>query len=327
VNAKALNGDSVGGDSLNRDPSHRDSVEHFGGSTVQQFDESTTAAWQPFTPRGLAAFANASFGRLFLLLCTIALISAGTVVWFLNTAWYPAIRAAIHELPAQGQIVRQELHTPRTSATPLAEHHFLGFVIIVPPATDADLNSHIAVKFRARAMDVCSIFGYWRMPYPPGWTFDFNRTDLEPGWGAWQPIVTAIAAMVTFLGLLMTWFALGVLYSLVPWVAAWLTKRKLSWIGSWRMCTAGLVPGALLMVAAIWLYGFGVLDLLQFLVLVVLHFVLPWLCIGLAVRALPSTVPRILSGGNPFTAAHSGAPLKSTTPKASDTLPERTALP
>jgi hypothetical protein len=165
------------------------------------------------------------------------------------------------------------------------------------------------------------------VPYPRGWTFDLNRTDLEPGWGAWEPIVTAIGASVTFLALLITWFALGSVYSFVAWLGAFLTKRKLSWIGSWRICTAGLVPGGLLMVAAIWFYGFGVLDLLQFLVLAVLHFFLPWLCIALAVRALPSTVPRMLSGGNPFAAAHSDGALKPATPKHSDTLPKRTALP
>jgi len=175
VNAKALNDHALNSDSLNRD-----SAEPPRGLTIQPFNDSTptAAAWQPFTPRGLAAFATASFGRLFLLLCTTALIFAGTVIWFLNTAWYPAIRAAIHELPAQGQIVRQKLHTSRKSAAPLAEHRFLGFVVIVPPATDADLNSHIAVKFRPRAVDICSIFGYWRVPYPRGWIIDFNRTDL-----------------------------------------------------------------------------------------------------------------------------------------------------
>ena len=296
-------------DSLNRDSSERLDVltVPFNDSTTQQADDSTEQAgddspraWQPFTPRGLAAFANASFGRLFLLLCSVALISAGSVVWFLNTAWYPAIRAAIHELPPQGKITQQVLHTSRTSSTPLAEHHFLGFVVLVPPVTDVDLNSHIVVKFRVRAVDICSIFGYCRIPYPRGWIIDFNRTDLEPGWGAWEPIVTALGAATTFSGLLIIWFALGFIYSFVPWLFAWLTKRKLPWIGSWRICTAGLIPGGLLFVGAIFLYGLGVLDLLQFLVLFVLHFLLAWLCVGLAVRTIPTASRPTTTGLNPF---------------------------
>src|SRR6266516_4646831 len=99
------------------------------GSTAEL--PSPPSAWQPFTPRGLAAFSKGSFGRLLLLLCTTGLIAAATVVWFLQTAWFPAIRAAIHELPPQGQIVRQELKTPRVSTEPLSEHRFLGFVVLV----------------------------------------------------------------------------------------------------------------------------------------------------------------------------------------------------
>src|SRR2546423_14755104 len=78
------------------------------------------AAWQPFTPRGVAAFASAGFGRIFLLLCTSALLSTGTVVWFLNTAWFPTFQAAIHELPAQVQILRHEMRTATLRPNPCA---------------------------------------------------------------------------------------------------------------------------------------------------------------------------------------------------------------
>src|SRR5580765_7357181 len=116
-------------------------------------------AWQPFTPRGLAAFAKATFGRLFLVVCTTALIATGTTVWFLNTAWFPTIRAAVHELPEQGQIVDGTLNTPRATSDPLAEHRFLGFVVLVSQSATGDLSSHIAVKFRKTNYEICSIFG------------------------------------------------------------------------------------------------------------------------------------------------------------------------
>jgi hypothetical protein len=82
------------------------------GSTSASDPKNPPSAWQPFTPRGLVAFAKAGSGRVLILLCAVGLISAGTVVWFLNTAWFPAIRAAIHELPTQGQISHRELNTP-----------------------------------------------------------------------------------------------------------------------------------------------------------------------------------------------------------------------
>src|SRR5215211_6196262 len=127
-------------------------------------------AWEPFSPQGLAAFANATFGRVFLLVATVALMGAATVVWFLDTAWFPAIRAAIHELPAQGHITNQELNTPRTTTEPLAEHRYLGFVVLLgEDRGDSSLNSHVAVKFRKRTVEVCSIFGCMRFGYPRGW--------------------------------------------------------------------------------------------------------------------------------------------------------------
>src|SRR5438034_7674657 len=189
------------------------------------------AAWQPFTPLGLAAFATAGFGRIFLLLCTVALLSAGTVVWFLNTAWFPTIRVAIHELPAQGQITHQELRTPRLSSKPLAEHRFLGFVVLVSGNESTDLSSHIAVKFRRRNVDVCSIFGCLRFAYPPGWIIEFNRPELEPRWAAWEPILLGAAAVVTFLGLLLIWAALSFVYSIIAWMIAKIGKRLLTWPG------------------------------------------------------------------------------------------------
>ena len=291
---------------LNRESLHVEASEASNDSTIQLFNDSNAPrpAWQPFTPKGLAAFSTTTFGRVFLLLCVTALIGAGTFVWFLHTAWYPAIRAAIHELPAQGQIIHQELNTPRVSSEPLAEHRFLGFVVLIGDARETDLNSHIGVKFRKKGVDVCSLFGCWRLAYPPGWTIEFNRTDLEPGWGAWEPVVTVIAALGTFLGLLIIWFALGSLYCLAPWIVARVHKRHLTLAGSWRMCSASVVPGTFLLVAAIWLYGLGVLDLLQFFVLAIVHIILAWLCIVFAWRALPGATPKSILN-NPFAASSS----------------------
>jgi hypothetical protein len=263
------------------------------------------SAWEPFTPPGLAAFAKATPGRVFLLVATTALIAAATVVWFLNTAWFPAIRAAIHELPSQGQIRNQELNTPRTSTDPLAEHRYLGFVVLQGDQR-GDLNSHVVVKFRKRTVDVCSIFGCLRFPYPRGWVVEFNRTDFEPGWGAWQPFVTALVAIGTFVGVLVLCFGLGFFYSFAVWIIARVYRRDLTWRGSWRICSAGLIPGVLLFALAVWLYGFGILDVLQFFVLSVVQFVLGWICIAFAAHVLPPAAAPKSGLGNPFATVVAG---------------------
>src|SRR6267143_3278964 len=78
-------------------------------------------AWQPITPRVVAAFAGASLGRLLLVELIVALLVAGAVLWFLAAAWFPTVRQAIHQLPEQGTIRNQRLDSPLTFAETLAE--------------------------------------------------------------------------------------------------------------------------------------------------------------------------------------------------------------
>jgi len=269
------------------------------GSTSVSDPTNRPSAWQPLTPRGLLAFARAGSGRVLLLLWVVGLILTGSVVWFLNAAWFPAIRAAIQELPAQGEISHRELKISRVSSHPLAEHRFLGFVILVSDNAGADLSSHIVVKFRKKDFEVCSIFGCCRFNYPGGWIIEFNRPELEPRWGAWQPILTGIGAIVVFFGLLVLWIVLAFLYSFLPWVWACLKKRDLTWPESYRLCLAALMPGALLFAIAIWSYGLGLLDVLQFLVLAVAHLLMTWAYIVFCCRVLSSR-PVAARAANPF---------------------------
>src|SRR5215469_7908147 len=84
-------------------------------------------AWQPITPRGVSAFAYASWGRLVLVQFVFALLAAVAVVWFLRTACFPTIHRAIQKLPDQGEIKSGRLNWYNNSPMPLAEGHFLEF--------------------------------------------------------------------------------------------------------------------------------------------------------------------------------------------------------
>ena len=61
-------------------------------------------AWEPLTPRGVAAFARASFERLFVVQAVFALIAAASVVWILSDGIFPTLDAAIGQLPDAGGI-------------------------------------------------------------------------------------------------------------------------------------------------------------------------------------------------------------------------------
>src|SRR5262249_21951844 len=148
--------------------------------------------------------------------------------------------------------------------------------------------------------EVCSIFGCAAIRYPAEWKVEFSRLAMEARWEAWRPVINAISAVVGFLGLLAFWILLAFVYSIVPWITAWFKKRDLTWGGSWRMCAAALIPGAFFFALGIWIYGSGFLDVLQFLIVGFVHFVLGLVCVVFGFRALPPRPPRIRGAANPF---------------------------
>ena len=86
-------------------------------------------AWQPLTPRGVAAFAEAPWRRLLLVQFVFAILAAAAVVWFLSVAWFPAVTAAIRRLPDRGEIRAGSLNWNADSPQSLAENHFLALML------------------------------------------------------------------------------------------------------------------------------------------------------------------------------------------------------
>ena len=83
-----------------------------------------TFAWEPITPRGVAAFARANFSRLLLVQFIVALLAAVSVAWFLDDACFPTVLAAIQKLPTAGEIRSGKLDWRGDSPQMLAEGRF-----------------------------------------------------------------------------------------------------------------------------------------------------------------------------------------------------------
>ncbi|HKI69289.1 MAG TPA: hypothetical protein VKA67_06860, partial [Verrucomicrobiae bacterium] len=66
--------------------------------------EPVAFAWEPLSPRGVAAFAHADWGRLLLVQFIVAVLTATTITWFLISGCLPILQTAIRQLPAQGAI-------------------------------------------------------------------------------------------------------------------------------------------------------------------------------------------------------------------------------
>ena len=260
-------------------------------------------AWQPLTPHGVAAFAHARSGRLFALQFVVAALAAASVIWFLRTAWFPVVTEGIQALPAEGQIRGGVLIWHGESPTPLAERHFLSLVVDLDHTGSRRSPAQIQVEFGRRDCVVLSLLGARTVPYPPGTVIAFGRSELEPLWGAWRPILLWITVVAVMVGLLFTWGALATLYTLPVYLAGWLANRDLKLAGSWRVAGAAMMPGALVMTLAIVLYGLGVLDLIRLGVALAAHLVIGWVYLAAGTLAAPRYAAAPPEPANPFAAA------------------------
>lgn len=261
--------------------------------------ETPPTAWEPLTPRGVAAFARAGFGRLLLVQFIVALLAAGAVVWFVHNGCFPAIGVAIQKLPATGEIRSGRLDWMAQSPELLAEGRFLAFDVDLDHSGQISPTSDVKIEFGRETVRAFSLFGYLDLRYPRGYVIAFNRIELEPLWGAWAAELLLIIGATVTICLLLNWWLLATLYFLPVWLLGLYTNRDLNFRQSWRLAGAALMPGALLLAAAIVFYGIGFLNLISFLFTFGAHFLIGWIYLFFGLLFLPrmQAAPR---RGNPF---------------------------
>lgn len=261
-------------------------------------DATPTAAWQPLTPRGVAAFAHAPLRRLLLVQFIVASLVALAVAWFFHDGYFPVINQAIAQAPVAGEVRAGALDWRGESPVLLAENRFLAVSVDLPQTGRLRSVAHVQVELGRTNWFVHSLLGYVQMNYPKGWLIAANREELQPLWGAWRPAILAAVIGLVLLGLFATWFLLATLFAGPIWLFGFFLNRDLSLRGSWRLSGAALMPGALLMVGAISFYDLGVMDPVQLGFVFVAHLVLGWIYLLVS----PCWVPRLGSAApkNPF---------------------------
>ena len=262
--------------------------------------ESKSNAWQPLTPRGVAAFARAPLRRLLLVQFLFALLAAIAVVWFLRTAWFPTVRQAIENLPAQGEIKSGKLKWPADSPQLLADGHFVAFDVDTNHSGLLRSPAQIQVELGQDDIFFYSLAGYREWPYPAEWNFGFNRAALQPWWGAWEPPIQWLAFAGTLGWCLVSWWLLATIYFLPVWLSGYFANRDLTFRQSWKLAGAALMPGAVVMILGIVFYGFAVLDLVQLAAAVVAHFLAGWVYLVWSVCLSPKLSAKATSPENPF---------------------------
>ena len=259
-------------------------------------------AWEPVTPRGVAAFARASLERLLVVQSVFALLAVFAVVRLLADGFFPTVDAAIASLPDRGDIRHGRLLLAGTNEMPpkiLGAGHFLAITLDTQNSHALRTPAHFQLEFTGDSLVIISLLGEMEIPYPPDRAFYFNRADLRPAWGAWAPDFLGLAAIGTFFGLLLVWWLLAMVYFLPVWLVGFFTDRRLNFRAAWKLSGAAQMPGALLMSLGLALYALGVFDLVQLAFAFTMHLVISWIYIFVSPMFLDRATAA--ENKNPFT--------------------------
>ncbi|HHY83980.1 MAG TPA: hypothetical protein GYA07_00390 [Verrucomicrobia bacterium] len=264
------------------------------------------ATLQPFTFGGAAAFGDARVGRLLLVQLAVALAAAAAIVWFVRAAWLPVVHDAIRALPDSGEIRHGRLHWPEAQPRLLARNRFLAIGVDLRHSGAIRSPSHVQVELGQGDIAFQSLLGYTSIAYPQSeWIVGVNRPALDPWWGAWRPPVLWITFVTVTVALPLIWATLAAVLAGPAWLLAFFADRRLTFLESWKVAGAAVLPGAVLMIAAIFGYGLGIIDLVQLLAALVLHLIVDvvYAC------AAPFFRPKAGSNSrrNPFAARNASA--------------------
>lgn len=264
--------------------------------------ETKTRAWHPLTPSGVAAFAAAPWRRLWLVQLIVALLSGGSIAWFLVVGYFPVIEQTIPQLPLKTRIRDAQLQWPGAEPVMLAENRFLALSVDLSHTGVRRSVAHVQMEWGRTHVRFHSLLGYVPVQYPDGWIISLDETELGPRWGAWRfvLVVGVIAAVV--LGLGFSWYGLSLLYAGPVWLWGYFLNRDLTWMGSWRLANAALLPGAMVMVIAISFYALGVMDLVKLAFCFAAHLVTGWIYLALGTFFVPRLAQTSTPKHNPFKA-------------------------
>jgi len=257
-----------------------------------------TYAWEPLTPRGVAAFARASLERLLVVQGIFAALAAACVVWFLSDGVFPVADAVISQLPEQGEIRAGKLDWHDESPVVLAENNLFAVSVDLEHGGKLRSPADFQLEFGKESVCLFSLFGEGEVFYPAGYVIAVNQREARPAWGAWSPNILALAAIGTFFGMLLVWLALATVYVLPVWLVCFFWNRDLDFLASWKLAAASLMPGALLMSVSLVLYELHVFDLVQFCFAVGMHLVIGWIYLFVSPMFLKRNLPA--EKKNPF---------------------------
>lgn len=264
-------------------------------------DLRSETAWQPLTPPGVAAFAEAPLRRLLLVQAVVGGVVGVAVALLLQLSWFPVIRAAIEKLPEEGRIRHAQLEWHGETPVVLANGRTLAVTVDLAHTRQYRLPADVQVEFGRDSIQFFSLAGYLEVSYPDRWVISVNQPEVQSWWNSREPALFVFSILGSAVAMFLVWAVMSTLYALPATMVASVTRRGAGYREMWKTAGASLMPGALLMVLAMLFYAAGGIDLVQLLFAFVIHLAAGWVYLFLAMLFLPGrNQPRRRGKRNPF---------------------------
>jgi hypothetical protein len=230
----------------------------------------------------------------------IAVLAAAVVVGSVHRIYGRALDHAVASLP-EGAAIRDGTLV-WTGAQPALLYQGPRICLVIEPSgtRQTGLASDVTVTLEAHQLAVRTLAGWRTYPYPVDRLISLSPVDVTSFLLTWRtPFGVALGTSVVA-GLLLSWWILAAVYTLLLWPLALAFRRAATGGTVWRLAAAALLPGSVLMIAATATYATGQLSLVGWLLAQPLHLVVGWVyCAGALVR-LPSR-DETPTTANPFT--------------------------
>lgn len=257
------------------------------------------STWQPLTGKGLAAFAQASTGRLLLFQVGFVWLTALLLAWGLAVAWVPVVEKSLLALPDAGAEVRQGRLLWPAETQLLASSPHLALAVVPEAEVQLGQNGDVQVELHPVEFRFRGLLGQLRMTYPPTLVLPLDRTGATAAWGAWRLPLLILVGLGVGIGLLMLGWFLAALYAPVLALAAWLMRRPLPLKGAWKLGLAALMPASLLIDLGLMVYARQWIGLPLLTALFGLHFPASWMAAFWGLLRLPRQTVET-ADSNPF---------------------------
>ena len=228
----------------------------------------------PFTPRGVASFAQTGWGRLFAWQLVIAVTLGGSVLLVLGQHWAVVMDRAIQDhLPAQTGLRAGQLIWPDDQPQVFAHNRYLCVLVDPNAAADHGQLADVQIELRRGSWVCSSVFGEMEFDYLQC-DLPLTREQFVPWWGSRRPFLLlglgAAAGLAGWLG----WLALGFLAIWPAKIIAYYSDRKRGFAQLWRMAAAAFLPASALLAMGVLCYALRLLPLMGLLVFFPLHLIL-----------------------------------------------------